>query len=195
MKKLVSIFLVLAMFMTFAPMNILAADDTGVVFSDIKNTDYYAQAATALAKLNILTGYPDGTFGAEKSITRAEMAAVVCRMIDKETAVEAAKGATKFDDVAVEHWASGYINIASEAGIINGDGNGKFRPEDPVKHEEAIKMVVCTLGYGNDVEVNTEDWSAGYIKIADEKNLTDSLKGVKVVRQPVVMLLLWHITD
>ncbi|MBR5518568.1 MAG: S-layer homology domain-containing protein, partial [Clostridia bacterium] len=179
MKRLMSIFLVLAMLMTFAPMNIMAADADKTAFSDVKSTDYYAQAATALAKLNILTGYPDGTFGAEKSITRAEMAAIVCRMIDKEADAEKAKGTTKFDDVAADHWASGYVNIASEKNIINGDGNGKFRPEDPVKHEEAIKMVVCTLGYGNNVETNPEDWSAGYIKVADEKGITDNLKGGK----------------
>jgi len=145
----------------------------------MKETDYYAQAATALEQLDILAGYPDGTFGAEKSITRAEMAAIVCRMIDKETDAEKAKGETIFDDVKSDHWASGYINIASKEGIINGDGNGKFRPKDDVKHEEAIKMVVCALGYGDDVEVDAKDWSKGYLEVANEKGISTSLKGTK----------------
>jgi len=179
MKRLTSIFLVLAMLLTLAPMNIFAAETENTVFSDMKETDYYAQAATALEQLDILAGYPDGTFGAEKSITRAEMAAIVCRMIDKETDAEKAKGETIFDDVSSDHWASGYINIASEEGIINGDGNGKFRPEDDVKHEEAIKMVVCALGYGDDVEVDAKDWSKGYLEVADEKGISADLKGTK----------------
>ena len=179
MKRLTSIFLVLAMLLTLAPMNIFAAEADKPVFSDMKDTDYYAQAATALEQLDILAGYPDGTFGAEKSITRAEMAAIVCRMIDKETDAEKAKGETIFDDVKSDHWASGYINIASKEGIINGDGNGKFRPKDDVKHEEAIKMVVCALGYGDDVEVDAKDWSKGYLEVANEKGISTSLKGTK----------------
>jgi len=179
MKRLTSIFLVLAMLLTLAPMNIFAAETENTVFSDMKETDYYAQAATALEQLDILAGYPDGTFGAEKSITRAEMAAIVCRMIDKETDAEKAKGETIFDDVKSDHWASGYINIASKEGIINGDGNGKFRPKDDVKHEEAIKMVVCALGYGDDVEVDAKDWSKGYLEVANEKGISTSLKGTK----------------
>lgn len=167
------------MLLTLAPMNIFAADADKTVFSDMKETDYYAQAATALEQLDILAGYPDGTFGAEKSITRAEMAAIVCRMIDKETDAEKAKGETIFDDVSSDHWASGYINIAAKEGIINGDGNGKFRPEDDVKHEEAIKMVVCALGYGADIKVDPADWSKGYLEVADEKGISADLKGTK----------------
>ena len=161
MKRITSIFLVLAMLLTLAPMNIFAAEMDKTAFSDMKETDYYAQAATALEQLGIISGYPDGTYGADKSITRAEMAAIVCRMIDKETDAEKAKGKTDFDDASDNHWASGYINIASKEGIINGDGNGKFRPEDDVKYEEAIKMIVCALGYGNNVEFDEKDWSKG----------------------------------
>lgn len=73
----------------------------------------------------------------------------------------------------------GYINIASKEGIINGDGNGKFRAEDDVKHEEAIKMVVCALGYGADIEVDPADWSKGYLEVADEKGISADLKGTK----------------
>ncbi|MDD6763447.1 MAG: S-layer homology domain-containing protein [Clostridiales bacterium] len=177
MKRITSVFLVFAMLLTLTPMNIFAADDA--VFSDVRDTDYYAQAATALEKLGILDGYPDGTFGAERSITRAEMAAVVCRMIDKETDGDKAAGKTAFDDVAASHWASGYINVASDEKIIEGDGNGKFRPEDDVKYEEAIKMIVCALGYGDNIEVDPKDWSAGYLEAADEKGVSDDLKGSK----------------
>lgn len=177
MKKLTSILLALAMIFTLLPMGVFAADDTP--FSDVNGKEYFSAAATVLEEIGILAGYPDGTFGAEKSITRAEMSAIVCRMIDKESDADESKGETVFDDVDADHWASGYINVASEEGIINGDGNGKFRPEDDVKYEEAIKMVVCALGFGDDVKVDEKDWSAGYIKAADDKGITGNLKGAK----------------
>lgn len=177
MKRIVSLFLVFAMLLTLAPMNIMAATES--VFSDVKSSDYYAEAAEALADLGVLTGYPDGTFGAENSITRSEMAAVVCRLIDKESDAKKASGDTDFDDVAADHWASGYINVASKKGIINGDGNGKFNPEDDVKYEEAIKMLVCALGYADDIKIDPDDWSAAYLKVADENGITKNLKGKK----------------
>ena len=77
----------LTMTLSLTPTNIMAADNNTSVFSDVKDTDYYAQASTALEQLDILSGYPDGTFGAEKSITRAEMATIVCRMIDKKSEI------------------------------------------------------------------------------------------------------------
>ena len=184
MRRLTSMFLVLAMLLSLAPMNIFAAETNKTVFSDMKETDYYAQAATALEHLGIISGYPDGTYGAEKSVTRAEMAVVVCKMIDKTAEAEEAKGKTDFDDVASDHWASGYINIAAKEGIISGDGNGKFRPEDEVKYEEALKMIVCALGYGDDVEFDETDWSKGYL----------TLRAKRERLQPAAILPSCHIT-
>lgn len=178
MKRIISTILALTMVITLLPMNIMAEE---AVFSDVTVTDYYAEAATALEALSVLAGYPDGTFGAERSITRAEMAAIVCRMIEKEEDAEKAKENKVFDDVAADHWASGYIYVASEEGIINGDGDGNFRPEDDVLYEEAIKMVVCALGMDDEIEVDENDWSAGYLKAAEEKGISDNLKGTKGV--------------
>ena len=176
MKKILSVFLVVTMLLSMASVNIYAKEN---VFSDVKASDYYAEAATALAEEGILAGYPDGTFGPEKTIRRSEMATLICKMIGKADEAVDAIGDTKFEDVPATHWASGYVNIVSEEGIINGDGNGKFRPEDEVKYEEAIKMIVCALGLGDDVEIDKNDWSKGYLEVAEDEGITDSVKGKK----------------
>ncbi len=175
--RLSSILLAVVMVLTLMPLSGMAAKAT--VFFDMQASDYYADAAAALAQLDVLDGYPDGTFGADKNVTRAEMAAIVCRMIEKENDAEDEKGATAFEDVSAYHWASGYINVASADGIINGDGNGKFRPEDSVKYEEAIKMVVCALGYAENIKVDPNDWSKAYLNLAEEKGISDALRGSK----------------
>ena len=177
MKKVISALLALAMILSIVPFNVFAEEKTA--YSDMKTTDYYATAATALSELDIIEGYPDGTFGAEKGITRAEVAAIACRMIDKSKDAETAKGQTKFDDVAIGYWASGYINVAAQENIINGDGDGNFRPEDDITYEEAIKIIVCVLGLGKDIKVDPADWSAGYLAVAKDKGLTKDLKGKK----------------
>lgn len=179
MKRFTGIILVLAMLLTFVPLNVFAVGNDDLVFKDVKASDYYAQAVIILEELGIVSGYPDGTYRAEKTITRAEMATIVCRIIDKEELAKNAKGETIFDDVASDHWASGYINVATNYGIISGDGDGKFRPEDDVKFEESVKMVVCALGYADEVEVDPDDWSRAYFEIADDKGITTDLHGNK----------------
>lgn len=176
-KRFLSMLLGIAMIITVIPNFVFAADEPA--FKDVSGSEYYAQSADVLAKLKILTGYSDGTFGADKPITRAEMAAVVCRMLGKEADAEQAKGKTSFDDVPENHWASGYINVATKEGIINGDGNGKFRPEDDIKFEEALKTIICVLGWGNNITINPADWSKAYLDIAADKQLDNNLKGSK----------------
>lgn len=179
MKKLISVILAVAMILALLPTFTIAAEAS--TFKDVTGNEYYADAAEALAKLSILTGYVDGTFGADRAISRAEMAAIICRMIDKEEAAGKAKGSVVFDDVSAGHWASGYIKVASDEGIINGNGLGSFMPDNDVKYEEALKMVVCAIGLGDDIEINPEDWSAGYVAVAQENGITVNLKGRKGV--------------
>lgn len=188
MKRTLSLILALFMLAALAPMSIMAATS----FKDVKSTDYYSVAAGKLSEDGILKGYPDGTFGPARAITRAEMAAIVCRMTGIDTSnKENIKSV--FTDVADNHWAIAEIYAASEKKIINGDGDGTFRPEDDVKHEEAIKMVVCALGLvGDDIKIDPVDWSAAYLKIADENGITEKLvgtKGAKSTRGDVAVMV------
>jgi len=171
--------MILAIMMLFAflPTNAFAEDTAA--FSDVDNTAYYSDAANALAQDKVLLGYPDGTFGAEKSITRAEMVAVVCRAIGKEAEVESAKNEAFYSDVKADHWAIAYINYATRTGIVSGDGNGKFRPDDDVKLEEAVKMIVCSLGFAKNAVTDPSDWSKVYFDIAEKKGITANITGTK----------------
>ncbi len=181
MKRVLCLITLLAMVLTIAPMNVFAAKEEPVEisFTDITDAHYCTQAATALAKLGILKGYLDGSFGPEKTITRAEMATVVCRMIQREEDAEYTVGKTDFKDVKEDHWASGFINIAARHKIINGYGDGEFRPENKVNFEEAVKMVVCALGYEKGLEADPNDWTAMYFEAAAKNGILKNLKGDK----------------
>ena len=52
---------------------------------------------------------------------------------------------TGFADVPADHWAHGYIEALRRDGIINGADENRFYPEDTVKREEFVKMLVLTL--------------------------------------------------
>ena len=64
-----------------------------------------------------------------------------------ETAAQSSAGLAIYDDVNQEHWASGYITALYRQGIVNGDENGNFNPENNVTYIETAKMIVNSLGY------------------------------------------------
>lgn len=148
-------------------------------FNDVEDGDYYADAAERMAHRGILSGYGDGYFYGGESVTRAQIAALVCKMLGKTTEAAALAGKTAFADVNEDAWYTGYINYAVANGIILGDGDGNFRPDDFVKYEEVVKVVVCVLGLDKNVKIDPSDWSKEYIEAAENANLVQKLIGVK----------------
>ena len=163
----------------------------GATYTDVAEDSAYYEAVETLNKLEIVTGYEDGTYKPEDGVTRAEMAALIARI---QGYGETAKGAanTAFSDVPASHWASGYIANASGLGIINGYGDGTFGPEDPVLFEQAVKMIMATLGYTPYAEKNG-GYPTGYLAAANRYdvsfNVANAAVGTKANRGTVAQLL------
>lgn len=108
----------------------------------------YAQtadnAAQDLAKYEIMSGFPDGTFRLEDNVTRAQTVKMIMTTLGK-TDFKGPGGL--FSDVSKQHWAKDYIEGAIIEGVIDGFPDGTFRPEDNVTKYQTIKMVICMLGY------------------------------------------------
>ncbi len=94
----------------------------GTTFTDIKNHANKA-AIEELASRGIINGMGKGTFLPNKTMTRAEFAAIVTRALGL-----AAKDTKAFTDVPSSKWYAGYIGTANSSGIVNGVGSGKFNP-------------------------------------------------------------------
>ena len=169
LRKLISAALVLAMLLTSASIGALA-------YSDVDESSSVSEAVGILSNLKIFTGFEDGTFRLNDTVTRAQMAAIVCRMLGYESQAESSSGSTVFTDVPANHWASGYINVAQQMGIINGYGGGLFGPEDKVTYEQAVKMVVCALGYDL-VAQGKGGYPTGYLSVASSEGITKNSKG------------------
>ncbi|MBQ4557464.1 MAG: S-layer homology domain-containing protein [Clostridia bacterium] len=173
MKKIIATLLLIVLFMT-AILTVVASP-----FRDVADDAYYAAAAERMAKLGILTGYDDGLFYGHHYVTRAQMAALGCKILGKVDEALSLAGKTVFNDVDEKGWYTGYINYAVANGIVIGDGDGNFRPDDKVKYEEAIKVIICVLGLDKDIVVDPADWSKGYLEAAKKMGLTNNLKGKK----------------
>ena len=112
-------------------------------FADIDGSEWYAQAVNYLADAGILTGYADGTFGPERSITRSEFAALISRFTEPGSTA-----ANPFADVPAGHWAHDYVATAYQKGWIHGYPDQSFRPESAITRGEIIKIVNYMLGRG-----------------------------------------------
>ena len=84
----------------------------------------------------IINGMGKGTFMPNKTMTRAEFAAIVTRALGL-----AAKDTKVFTDVPSSKWYAGYIGTANSSGIVNGVGSGKFNPDGTITRQEAAAMV------------------------------------------------------
>ena len=164
---------VLAMLVVF--MMMLSTVAFASSFSDVADTSNYSTAIEVGVDLGLFKGYEDGTFKPEGEITRAEFAAIVVRLLGQEAQAAGAKAATQFIDVPADHWAAGYVNIAVQAGVINGYGNGNFGPEDLVEYQDAITMMVRALGY--EPAIGSAGYPTGYLTKAGELGLTTGVNG------------------
>ena len=139
-------------------------------FTDVAATANYAEAVQVLSALDILNGYGDGTFKPEGKITRAEYAAIICRILDMGDAGANQVGGY-FTDVPADHWASGYIATAAQMKIVNGMGDGTFAPEAEVTYEQSVAMLVRALGYERKAQ-SMGGYPTGYMVIANQESIT-----------------------
>lgn len=172
LKKTLALVMALAMVLSFCVVGSAAT----IKYKDVDNTANYTEAVSILSNLNIIKGYEDGTFRPDNTITRAEAATVLVRTLGMEEVAQGNAGATAFTDVPSDHWASGYINTAYNQGIIDGMGNGIFAPEENVKFEQMVKMLVAALGYTPKATANG-GYPTGYLSVASQEGITKGATG------------------
>lgn len=169
-------------------MVLLTCPALAMSFPDVDDYLDYAAAVDYVSDLGIMVGDNLGNFNPYKTVTRAEMATIICRMLDE---TENLPNSTAFTDVPVGHWANAYVSKAAELGIVNGYGNGKFGPSDNVTYEQAVTMVIRTVG-GEQKAQNMGGYPDGYLNLANEKGfLTDVFaeKGEPLSRADIAIMI------
>lgn len=110
-------------------------------FTDTQPNTWYHVSVSSLTGIGILAGYPDGTFGPGRAITRAEFASIAMRFAKAAPP----DGADRFSDIS-DSWARDAINAAAALGVISGYPDGTFRPEQSITRAEAFTIVNGLLG-------------------------------------------------
>ncbi len=143
-----------------------AADSTDQtkVFTDVTGETQYEPAIKYLKDNNIVTGYPDGSFGPAKNINRAEFAKILIGAINSEKV----EGKNCFPDVK-DQWFASYVCTAKKMGLLEGYPDGNFKPEEQINFAEAAKIVA------NAFKLNKGDndpavWFKQYIEALQREN-------------------------
>lgn len=132
--------------------SLLFVPAAAATFNDVAEDHWAANAIGRWADYDVLGGHGDGTFTPEKSMTRAEFASMLVKMLGLT-----AKSDKTFDDVSADAWYAEVVSIAVKAGIINGKTAGNFAPNDPVTFEEAAVMMCRAFGLAQ--TTGGADWS------------------------------------
>lgn len=174
------------------------ADET--IVNTLKKTP--AKSVTALenvirAGVNAATVNNGGTNGgggggSSSSGNRTSSAAVGAIPVSTEV--------KRFTDLHEAAWAADAINKMADNGIVAGDGNGKFRPNDTMTRDEFVKMIVSAANvYDDNAECEftdclKTDWFYGYIASAYNKGIVKGISdnefgvGQKLTRQDMAVL-------
>ncbi len=122
----------------------------------------YSDRVNLLSKLGIITTVPEDE-ATKTEVSRGEFAQYLGKVLRVGELGES--DVRYFLDVPSDHWALNEINKLTDLGIISISQDKRFRPDDIITANEALKMVVCAAGYGNLANVQggypTGYWAVG----------------------------------
>ena len=175
MKRICSIILVLCMCMAWMPA--------------LANTTDLDTAIFEVTSLGIFEGDENGDLKLESTMTRAEFAKVIVVLSGLRNIIGAGNGTMK--DVPAEHWASGYINYLTTAGLMNGYPDKTFRPDATITLDECIKTILVVMGY-EIVAKSRGGYPDGYYSVAVENKLVKGVVGHRkeaALRKDIIMII------
>ena len=176
-KKSFCAIMIVAILISQMMLSALAIQPEHKYYSDVNSSDYYYDATNYLYDHNVLLGYslPNGTnlgiFQPNTSISRGQLAVVLWRMLNKP---QPSGNLTSFQDVnqGVYYYDAVTWASSSNVGIINGYGDGTFRPDNSVTQQTAcifLYKFACHCEYSNDSDYAQQQ----YISVLNSSTLVN----------------------
>ena len=150
------------------------AGSNDAVYSDIAG-EKCEGAVNVLSALGVVDGYENGTYKPEQTVTRAEMAKLVITALGMDSYATATK--SSYSDMANAQWAIPVVEYATNLGIIEGVGGGRFSPGNPVTYEQAATMIVRAIGFTTACNEMNGTWPAIYVQKATALGLFENVEG------------------
>nr|WP_145405934.1 S-layer homology domain-containing protein [Paenibacillus xylanexedens] len=162
---------------------------------DIRSTSL--ESVQEAVKQGLISGYPDGSFHPQQSLTRREMAVLLAKAAQLKIDQKAGQNSGQTD------WALPYIEAIRAKGWMTGDTQGNFHANDPIRREELASILVRVTGTqgiqgGMKQSISDESkwsgWAKSEIHTALKMGLLETNEGVfdskaLVERQDIAQIL------
>ncbi|MGB3260448.1 S-layer homology domain-containing protein [Paenisporosarcina sp.] len=159
MKK---IYVLLFSFILILTANVGQANAEG--FTDVQTKHKFYKQMMYLYNEGIISGYEDGRFGPNDTVTRGQAAMMIAKALDLDTTP---RDSTFFKDIKITNRFSGAIESAAKEKIIQGNTDGSFDSDSAVKRGDmamfiarAFKMTDEELISFSDVSIDKRSYSA-----------------------------------
>lgn len=165
----------------------IVVDNARVMTEAEKNTN---SKMKLLQGLGIMKEYTQEDIMKNANVTRAEFISMIYAMYNGKIMV----GSFNYNDVDKNSDYADALGALTSAGIVHGDDNNNFKPDDSIKGVEMVKIVVSMLGYEIFAE-QSGGYYAGYLNIANSQGLT---KGVAITEEATfsnVVRILYNALD
>ncbi|MCL2420659.1 MAG: S-layer homology domain-containing protein, partial [Defluviitaleaceae bacterium] len=116
-----------------------------------------------------VSGFPDGSFMPNGSATRAEVAAMLYRLLDQTNARRPMTSNSTFSDVSSDAWYYHFVTTLAAMDVITGYPDGTFRPNQPITRAELTSLVTRFVQASNMTannrftDLNSSHWAFGFI--------------------------------
>ena len=122
-------------------------------FRDVSKRDWFYQDVKYVYENGIMNGVSDQDFAPNQNLTRGMIVTILYRMENTPKA----RTAGTFTDVTAGQWYTDAVEWAAAHNIVNGYGNGKFGPNDPVTREQLAAILYRYAQYkSRDVSVGED---------------------------------------
>lgn len=136
MKKLIVLALIVIITIGLVPTE-LSISTAALKFKDVKDSDYFANGVYKLVDKGAISGYGNGNFGANDSMTRSQyIKTVIAATVGTQARGDASKG---------QHLLENYMNKAYELGIVTKMEFMKSTWDQPITREDMAKVLVRTM--------------------------------------------------
>lgn len=125
-------------------------------YTDLSRNRWYHEAVDYVLNTGLMNGMSKTTFAPDANTTRAQFVTVLSRMAGVDIAEY--EGESEFTDVSGDDWFAPYVVWAAEQGLVQGDGNGTFRPNSPISRQELVTILARFAG----AEAEVSDVLADY---------------------------------
>lgn len=114
-------------------------------YPDVPNGSVHGRTVGCIARWDVTQGRPDGTYDPRGTVTRAQMASFVARMIEASGGVLPSSNRSRFSDVSGPHAEN--IDKLAEAGIVRGTGARTYSPNSTVTRAQMATFLANAVAY------------------------------------------------